>query len=59
MLNRLKLILALLGFVLAGVGVASGQRVVVVGAMVMLAASLLVRLWIRWRGERPPNIESD
>ena len=58
MLSRLKLILALLGFALAGVGVATGRRVLVVGAMVMLVASLLVRLWIRWRGE-PPNITPD
>ncbi len=61
-MNRFKLPLALLGFGLAAVGVALDIRLVVEAAIIVLAASLGVRLWERRRlrlaDEQPPETHS-
>ena len=49
---RLKMFLAVLGFLLAAAGVALDQRPLVWAAMAILALSLAFRLWLRRRLSR-------
>lgn len=48
-MRRLKVFLAVLGFLVAAVGVAIDQRLLVWAAMVFLAGSLALRLVLRRR----------
>jgi hypothetical protein len=49
-MSRLKLFLALLGFLLAAAGVALDSQPLVWAAMGVLTVALALRLWLRWRG---------
>lgn len=49
-MNRVKNILAVAGFLLAGLSVAYDERLFAWAAMVLLAGSLGLRLWLRRRG---------
>lgn len=49
-MRRLKLFLALLGFLLAAAGVALDNQPLVWAAMVVLAVALALRLWLRRSG---------
>ena len=46
-MRRAKLFLALLGFLLAAVGVALENKPLVWAAMAVLAAALVLRLWLK------------
>lgn len=52
-MRRLKLFLAILGFLLAALGVALDHRLLVWLAMSVLAAALAIRFWERRRGHSP------
>ena len=55
-MRRVKVFLALLGFLLAAVGVALENKPLVWTAMAVLAAALILRLWPR-RKTKPPTRE--
>jgi len=54
-MNRAKLFLALLGFLLAVIGVALDHRPLVWAAISVLAAALALRLYLRRRDRREPS----
>jgi hypothetical protein len=54
-MNRLRVVLAVLGFLLALSSVAYDDRRLAWGAIALLAGSLLLRLWARHRGRSAPG----
>jgi hypothetical protein len=56
-MNRIKTMLAVAGFLLAGLSVAYDERLFAWAAMVLLAGSLGLRLWLqrRDRSNRGPE----
>lgn len=48
-MTRLKILLALLGFAMAAIGMALDLRLLVWAALIVLAAALAIRLWQRRR----------
>ena len=49
-MRRVKLFLAVLGFLLAAVGIALDSQPLVWAAMAVLAVALAFRLWLRRKG---------
>jgi Flp pilus assembly protein TadB len=58
-MRRAKLFLALLGFLLAAVGVALENQPLVWVAMAVLAAALMLRLWLRRKADSQPPASDD
>jgi hypothetical protein len=57
-LNALRIGLALMGFVVAVVGVALDDRQIAWGAIALLVGSLICRILIRKRGDSEPRADS-